>query len=213
MTLTYYSPRLMSPAAITAGLSPFHCTVCDSHVSKQAEKDSAFWEPVPKFRCERCGDVEGRISVLPDSSHLLDLQTAMESTWYHATCVDDWYEKIQSGSGMKKHQGKFLYIHAGTEAAARDIAEDRYFKTPAPGEKIVLNELILRPETILMERMVDDHETWEGFHSVTKKSTEAISNDGFRYVNRWESPGAISILVDARKVALVARKEIFSRSS
>ena len=203
------TPQLMPQSVVDAGLSPFRCGNCGNHIEKSAERFSSYWQEVPVLACETCGDAQaGCITVAPSSAHLLQKTAVKESVWYHATYVEDWFEKVSTGHGMKRETGDFLYIHVGTEDASRDLADSKYFTHPRDGERIMLYKLKVKSDAVLAPSILNDIETWWDYSSVTAETNTAIGGDAVRYLNRWESPGSISLLVDARMLELVNVEEL-----
>lgn len=207
--LTATTPELMPQVAVDAGLSPFCCGNCGNHIEKSAERFSSYWQEVPVLACKTCGDAQaGSITVAPSSAHLLQPTAVKESIWYHATYVEDWFNKVSTGHGMKRETGDFLYIHVGNENASRDLADSKYFTHPEDGEKIVLYQLKVKADAVLAPSIFNDIETWWDYSSVTAETRTAIGGDAARYLNRWESPGSISLLVDARMLEMVGVEEL-----
>jgi hypothetical protein len=213
--LTSTNPEVMPQGVIDAGLSPFRCDRCGQHVTEEVVRFSRIWYEEPLLKCTTCEDgfQKGSVTVVPSSAFLLDVENVRKTSWFHATCVDDWFEKVSSGHGMEKETGDFLYIHVGSEEAARDIAEDKYFRNPRDGERISLYELRLVTDLALSPLILNDGETWWDYSSVTAETRAAVGGDAARYLNRWESPGSISLLIDARKLELVSVREIHSRGA
>lgn len=207
--LTAIYPELMPQSAFDADLSAFRCEGCAGHISKQEESESQIWHEKPLVDCSLCGETQtGSITVEPSSSSLLLQGEAERTIWFHATYVDDWFEKISTGHGMEGESGDFLYVHVGSEAAARDIASDKYFNNFEEFESLSLYQVRLKSGALVSSRIVNDDETWRDFGSVTEESAVAIGGDVVRYLNRWESPGSISLLVDARQLELVKVTEL-----
>jgi hypothetical protein len=211
-TLKAIYPDLMPFEAAAVGFSPFRCDNCGTHITKKNEAGSPIWHEVPLVECDLCeGDThEGSITVTPSSAHLLSQDAVRETVWFHATYVEDWFEKISTGHGMEREDGDFLYVHVGSEDAARDIAKYKYFDGYSFSDEpiVMLYQVKLKTGAKLSSRVVNDNETWRDFGSVVEGSKEAIGGDAVRYLNRWESPGSISLLVDARQLELVGVEQI-----
>jgi hypothetical protein len=209
-TLIAIYPEVMCQSAVDAGLSPFRCDDCGEHITKSNESISAIRYEVPLVKCDLCGDGgPGSITVTPSSAHLLQEDAVRDTIWYHATYVEDWFEKVTTGHDMEREDGNFLYIHVGSENAAREIANHKYFDSYGGDEpKVMLYQVKLKADASLSSRIVNDNETWRDFESVSEESKSAIGGDAVRYLNRWESPGSISLLVDARQLELVAVEQL-----
>lgn len=202
-------PELMPQADFDAGLSPFRCDNCGKHIPKENERLSSYWLTEPTLACNTCdGPQKGSITVLPTSAHLLDLEAVRGALWFHATYVEDWFQKVSTGHGMKCEAGDFMYLHVGSEEASRDLADSKYFTHPREGERIMLHQLKLKAEAVLADPIFCDIETWWDYSSVTEETWKVFGGDVVRYLNRWEAPGSISLLVDARQVELVSVEEL-----
>lgn len=204
--LSAIHPELMPLTAANAGLSAFRCNTCGNHITKQNESDSPIFHEVPLVECDTCpGEVQqGSITVVPDSVQFLQASAVKDVVWYHATYVDDWFNRVSTGQGMEGEDGDFLYIHVGSEQAARDIARDKYFSAYGGDLDVSLYQVRLKADAVLSPRVVNDDETWRDFSSVTDETAEAMGGDAVRYLNRWEAPGSISLLVDARQLEFVS---------
>lgn len=212
-TLIAIYPEVMSQSAVDAGLSPFRCDNCSTHITKQNESDSPLWHEEPLMECNFCwGLQKGSITVIPTSSSLLQAEVARDTIWFHSTYVENWFEKVSTGQGMEEQRedGDFLYVHVGSEDAARDNANYKYFDGYSFSDEptVMLYQVKLKADAVLSSRVVNDDETWRDFGSVVDGSKEAIGGDAVRYLNRWESPGSISLLVDARQLELVSVERI-----
>lgn len=205
-TLSALHPELMPLTAANAGLSAFRCDTCGNHITKQNESDSPIFHEVPLVECDTCpGEVQqGSITVAPDSVQFLQASAVKDAVWYHATYVDDWFNRVTTGQGMEGEDGDFLYIHVGSEQAARDIARDKYFSAYGGDLDVVLYQVRLKADAVLSPDVVNDDETWRDFSSVTDETAETMGGDAVRYLNRWEAPGSISLLVDARQLEFVS---------
>lgn len=217
-TLIAIYPEVMRQSAVDAGLSPFRCDNCSTHITKQNESDSPLWHEVPLVECELCEDLnEGSITVIPESSSLLQAEVARDTIWFHTTYVENWFEKVSTGQVMEEQRedGDFLYVHVGSENAALDNAHYKYFDGYSHSDEptVMLYQVKLKADAVLSPRVVNDDETWRDFDSVVEGSKEAIGGDAVRYLNRWESPGSISLLVDARQLELVSVQQIHNSLS
>lgn len=217
-TLIAIYPEVMRQSAADAGLSPFRCDNCSTHITKQNESDSPLWHEIPQVECNLCGDLQaGSITVIPESSSLLQAEVARDTIWFHTTYVENWFEKVSTGQGMEegREDGDFLFVHVGSEAAALDNAHYKYFDGYSSSDEptVMLYQVRLKADAVLSARVVNDNETWRDFDSVVEGSKEAIGGDAVRYLNRWESPGSISLLVDARQLELVSVQQIHNSLS
>jgi predicted RNA-binding Zn-ribbon protein involved in translation (DUF1610 family) len=206
MELTRIAPEAMSTTAIEENLSAFTCGGCGTHATKEAEHQSIHENFADDVYCEECGFIQSVVvTVEGDSLHLLDEDKAREAVWYHATDMKDWHEKVSTGWRMRPDE--FLFAHVGTEKAARDIATKKYFQYN-PEAVVYLYRITLKEGTVIADYIADDMMIWEGFDIAHEESLETAEGDAVRYLNRWEAPGSISLLVNASKLEFMSVETI-----
>lgn len=134
--------------------------------------------------------------VHPSSVELLDKETAQKTTWFHTTSIEHWEVKIL------EHEKRIPYVHAGTLEAALDRFEHQ------KNSYGWVYELQLSDDCILADEVYEDHDRWD--YSVQEGFTErdGIVKHAIRYINRWESVGSISILLDPRRMKVVGKRKI-----
>jgi hypothetical protein len=209
-TLKIIHPDLMPFEAVEAELSPYRCDNCGTHITQQDEWFSRYWTwyEEPYIECGNCGGShDGSITVIPSSAHLLSQEEVRNTIWYHTTSVENWFQKVSTGHGMEDAVGEFLYVHVGIEDAARHVAQYKYFNH-LEKERVMMYQVRLKTDAVLSPHVVHDNETWGDFNSVTDETREVIGGDAIRYLNRCESAGSISLLVDARQLELVGVEQI-----
>lgn len=205
MVLTRITPRLMSEKAHQSKASAFACSKCGTHTTKEHETE-IIRDGFPRdMECTVCGTYEEiAVTVNPASAHLMNEPAARSMVWYHATHVEDWYRKVSTGEKMEA--GEFLFVHVGTEEAALDIAITKYFQYNL--KKVYMYKVTLKDSASLAGHIVDDDTFWEDFEIADPTSLKAATADAVRYLNRWESPGSISMLVNASALELVSVETI-----
>lgn len=205
------NPVVMSEDIDPTVYSALPCPNCSSYVAEGT---------TPFSVCTECNHALGGGSgVFPDvlhsSSHLLSKETAQEVRWFHATTVTSWHERLLAGfnADTENYDDGTLYVHVGTEAAALDIAHSKHLAWNG-GDKVYFYELALKSDCVLSDDLLKDLNDW--FFKVTPTTKRILNGDAIRYVNRWESCGSISLLVDPRmlevkKVSTIDKSSITPR--
>lgn len=144
--------------------------------------------------CPNCGlsvrKADCDILVRPSSERYRDLDAVMSSSWFHFTFVDDWFNVV-TGKGQLTPA-----VHVGTFDAAVERGRDaiNYYDTPTND----LYEIRFKPGTKFDDLIHSDKENrWE-------ERASDLPYDAARYVNKYESPGSISIICDPRVLEVVA---------
>jgi hypothetical protein len=167
----------------------------------QQRSKASYWMLV----CQHCGkqtettfgiedcwvDVESR------SEKLLDDSTAKNARWFHVTTRENWVEEIATIT----EKGTFI-LHAGTREAATERAKD---SIRVKGTAYYVHELVLDEDANLAPHILYDENNWPMYDSRhTEEWDEEIhAYDAARYINIWEAPGSVSILVKGTKVKVV----------
>lgn len=155
--------------------SSWHCIYCKEYLTRDYSYIAVNWESIP----------------------LMDEQTALYSTWYHATTRPDWYNGITMNNAV---------THIGTYVAARHKFDGIYFTSSK-----WLYKLRLKPDVLMHPDISDDLNCWptqvwdaplvdliNAWHE-----GEITPRGAVRYVNRYEDPGSISILCDPSVIEVV----------
>lgn len=210
MKIQPITPVTMTEEESLNGDSAFMCVVCGSRFKRTQEESILMQENGclrgEELLCE-C-DTKPMlkmldVSVQHDSIPLLDKTVAKTASWFHATIVDDWHEKVSTGFEM--YDGEIPYVHVGNLSAAMDMANHRYFEQ----EKFAtvdLYEITLMEDAVLSDTVCDDGNFW--YNHITERTREDLGGDAIRYVNKWESIGSISLLVDPRKIKVTKVTEL-----
>lgn len=134
----------------------------------------------------------------------MDTQALRESSWFHATTSHDWFARIDSTRDY--NDGTPPLVHVGTREAAMDRA--RVFVAHS-GENADLTV------TLLEFRLANHAKVAVGFEMDEENLWEVEANKGKMhgidaqpYVNRFESPGSISLLVNPDLLVLESGKDI-----
>jgi hypothetical protein len=161
------------------------------------DKDNTFREFTP----DDCKvDVESR------SADLVNAAPARAATWYHATTRENWDKNIL----VRKPQEGDLFVHLGTKSAAVERIHD---SLDHKGGTFYLHEVKLVEDANLASHILSDGNCWpthtnsderyaDSWEPVDWKN-EIQAYDAVRYLNRWETPGSVSMLARATKIQVV----------
>lgn len=130
----------------------------------------------------------GKSTVLDVSyrvADLLDIEEAKEYYWYHSTVQDNWQETAVDSN---------VWVHIGLWETADVITENyaKYGLTP------VVHKIELHESIRIHPAIFEDHNVWPrviGENVDDEEFSKAAKWDAFRYVNSYETPGFISLLV------------------
>lgn len=194
------TPEVMDSNSYANDLSAFFCHHCKEHMGKTEQQELTTDCYTVCFCGEKSSIYTTGLKVLPEAVPFLQPDTIKETEWFHATRVEDWLHLIQSSPQRP-------YVHAGTKAAALQLAADQYFNgNPEHDEDIFLWKLTINPNAVIAEDIVDDESRWN--RTVQKCSREHLGGDIQRYLNRWESSGSISLLLDPLTISSATMSHI-----
>ena len=180
--------------------SPLSCIHCNTVLSKEDAHNiikEIEYEEYFKCSCGKGSSIEELdVFILPTSIHLLDKDVAKDNIWFHTTNRENWETKVKTAERVP-------YIHAGTFEAAMERHEDR------KSTYGWIYELRMKPECELADDVYSDLNRWDD-----EVDEDGIfepddihydhPKDALRYVNKWESVGSISLLMDPRMMEVVA---------
>lgn len=181
------------------------CKACGAPVSRL---DLAKALHAVKGTCS-CGGSLARsrlkIGVRLESEKLFKLEEAKATTFFHATDRRGW------GTAVNGRTPRF--IHIGEREAAVDRALTKYRRFRAADNHVwAFYELRVRPEATMGKRLTD------GGVDVAKKLKLGENGDYNPYVNRFEGPGTVSVVIPNTAVEIVGvrpvrSKELFEAAS
>jgi hypothetical protein len=119
-------------------------------------------------------------------------------SWFHATRVKNWYSKLSKIDGM---------AHIGEYEASKDIMCSGVEKLVESGSSRKLSQV----KYYLWElRFTDEAEFFPTLEAdVEDESVDCYVEDvSTLYVNRWESPGSISVYTPVRSLTPVGMKVV-----
>lgn len=185
--------------------SVFACPSCFSILSAEDAKfiiDGELHDDLNVVECDDCGDVftadTMEVNVAPDSERLLDAGHAKASEWFHISDSANWLDEVTGDDDFVP------YIHAGTLQSALDRYEAHKGKTA------YLYKFNLADTTTIDSTIYDDRNAWPeevGFPCTLTDERTGEAVDCLRYLNRWEDPGSISILLDPRIIVDISMME------
>lgn len=142
------------------------------------------------YHCE-CGwrlSLHELVIVPTDSATARMKDSPSKFRWFHATQVPDWYHAVVSAG---------VSVHVGEYEASRDIALAEWYKNDE-ADPFWLYEVEVDPSAPVASRVYRD------------MNSDDVFRQGMvcRYVNRWESPGCLSLYLPARFLKVVSICEL-----
>lgn len=163
------------------GRSACCCVRCEKFFPSDKNPDA--FGALRTMKCPSCDTIysypEERTYILPNSIQRMNTQACKQLMWYHTTLNPNWFEEVTSQED--------LLVHIGTKEAAEDMANNFLVH----GHKTVYTYWlkVLSPTSISPDFVLDTNE-WPDYYD---KYNHAY--DAHRYVNDFESPGSVSMLV------------------
>lgn len=192
--------KRMSPAASAAGLSALYCCKCGNHFSITEQERLLNNYGVDCSKCDhREDEMEAGVTIHPDYFDFLkkDNLRANDRVWYHATTRENWYDSLESYAFTTERDP---LVHIGSKATALDRA--RQMAKIWRGEGWLHTVKIL-PYAEISNFVVEDMNYWpERAHEIGRGDFKKFTSVT-RYLNRYEEPGSISLLVDYRVIRVV----------
>lgn len=154
-----------------------HCTYCCDRSNSTSESDCL---------ANHYYDILDANIVLREKAQemMKNPSTIMDNLWYHVTDTPP-EEMVFDGS---------FSMHVGQPETVKALQEIQYQE-----EKVYLYTFRLKENTIIHKDFVDDYNNWYTYD--TKIANNEVS--GFAYINRWEAPGSMSLLVRNDTVELI----------
>lgn len=170
--------------------SPVRCIGCDTYITSEQEDYIFRSRDIEDDQCHNCGNDLQEDTVIadihPSSEHLLDMDNAKAAFWFHATNRSDWMGDLLEYKDVD--EDSVPLVHVGTLDAALNIMADKYSRTT---DLTYLYRVRLAPDAVIDTELYEDENFWPD------RTSEICGPDNaFRYVNRWEATGSISMLVD-----------------
>ena len=184
-------------------LSNLICPRCHYHLTKQDEDAILYrWYSVDCKSCDLHMDAYMNVpDVVLDRScySLKSVGTAKANTWWHYTSSsENWLNEVIDAG---------VWVHIGTKESALAMKRIRYI-TDAQVETRMFR-LKIDPSIIMSHVIYRDDNSWP----VDLWDTEMVDQprigrgvSAIRYVNKYESPGQISLMIDPRFLLTVSQE-------
>lgn len=176
--------------------SPMRCVQCGTYITAAQEDYVVRFYDCDEHECWECGrtlSIYGVVvDVHPDSEHLLDVSNAKNAVWYHATNRENWMDDLMNYGKLHGSRTGYPLVHVGTLDAATSILSDKYASSD---DWIYLYKVKLSPTAVLDTELYEDENMWP-----RRTRDINVPSNAFRYVNRYEATGSISILMDPREL-------------
>lgn len=171
--------------------SSAQCIMCEGFYPEDWQRfEAKFRVNIPCGCGSRTSNRFSTIYISQDSAHLLEPDKAKSEVWYHVTSMENWHETLLD----TEINPVTPLVHVGTLKAALERME--YFVANHWDEQSYhLYAVTLKEGARLDPNIYDDEDKWPsevGYSILFRKYST------FRYVNKFESPGSISLLADPR---------------
>lgn len=156
----------------------------------------------PLSRCDSCKSSEiAAYRVSAAGKELVDDKgKAKTATWFHATRVENWDKKIFKSGAT---------VHIGDEATATELADDHFnnelsfFEDKEELREYTLYEITLKPEASISDVVCND--LVYNWTKDTDAFAKLVGDDFVRYVNTYESSGAVSMIGNPNMFTIVRK--------
>lgn len=160
--------------------SPFRCPECGRAASRTEHANLLISGYAVECTCGFIYDNEIAEVVLRQGSlKYLNTVEVFNNYWWHTTYLTNWFKDIRNYHGDTKVY--LPMVHLGTFNAACDRGRWEGYTN--------LFRVRLKNSAKIMPEVQDDKTIWPSL-------AEDYEYDIIRYVNRWESAGSISLLVN-----------------
>lgn len=197
------------------GYSGVSCTICHSFFTdKELEAET------PRINCAICEtpNYEGGFitAVRYDDLPLFNKQEVYDRDWYHITLKPNWSEEI-----TKAHPRDQPYVHLGSMASAKHRMKILINKSEGKisEDDFYCYEVLVKPNAAIADRVVgdDDSEAPKSAGQLHYQLTEELGEQTHfyeefgvtRYVNSYESQGAISLSAHPSSIVIADRNRGF----
>lgn len=176
--------------APTEAESSLRCSGCSRYLSN-VELDRYILQDITPQCCLGVSGAELVFDMRKDATPFMVTQTAKKAEWFHATDRAQWMDDL-----MANPASEIPLVHVGTRETAVTLMMDKYnFST----ETTYLYKVTVESDTEFHADIFADENEWPETLGEKRPNGEA-----YRYVNNWESTGAISLLLDPRKLKIEA---------
>jgi len=185
--------------------SNYYCLDCN----EQFPKSDDFKTPSWRKKCQQCGEVSedgvaGHV-LKPGDERFFEKEAVLESEWYHYTAHGaDWEAFLEPGNPKAK------LVHLGSKESALDRKSHTRLARSG-SEELRLYRVRLKPGAVVAENILQD----DPFNA---KSAPLVSEGGVqkgilmggvtRYLNAYEDPGSMSLMVNPELIEIVDMTEL-----
>lgn len=186
-------------------MSAIFCDNCGTYATLE---QNAIFDNGSTDNCRECGaflsyTISG-LSVRSDNAQFLDAAEVRKATWFHATLRNDWVGDLTQTNAQVHSEDSTgepsLMVHVGTADAALTRLIDA-MKSQNQTEGYVY-ELRIKDSAEIHDLVYDDaNETCPEWSY--QCGPKGYSTGVTRYVNRYESIGSISLLINSEAFEVV----------
>ena len=191
----------MTPGEFLCTLDPmdsnYLCPNCGTPFSKEDER-SLIWNKIFWLTCSWCltSGLRAKDMVIEVSEACGKFSTdagVVSSNWFHYTTERDWLETVRAAD---------VWVHVGTRASAEALREQRE-DGGKPAYSFMYTLVLETPQ--IAAQTATDWNRWPTYTTENRVNGGALQpgTDVVRYVNRWEEPGEISLLVKPEVLQVV----------
>ena len=197
-------------------VSNLYCRVCGTNLVREQET-SLLFSYVPAT-CGTCGLVVDDVTdlgVRPDPSceiFCTDPSTVLSTEWFHYTWEPLGPGTVEEPTWLSSVIAARIWVHVGTWTSSTALARHRKFELSQSAQSGIPRSLYtvrIKPEHALIDPIVaSDLNYWPDL-------LEDGPDDGYvgnvvRYVNAFEAPGQVSLLIDPNLLEVVAVSDVDS---
>lgn len=146
--------------------------------------------------------------LVEDASKIfLHRKAVIETEWFHYTMVEDWLNEVRKAG---------VWVHIGTMRSVRALRRHRMDYKHSAGEGRYVHTLRLA-KPVVDPAVAVDRNVWPVATTDRRIRVVEGPNDFrdlapkvnvVRYLNRWEAPGSISLLVDPQALEVVNTRKM-----
>ena len=155
-----------------------------------------------KLKAETMG-----IKLLRSSIPLFDSAYAKKQTWFHATARADWLPSLQDMEDAPlTHLGSFN----AAVTRGKDLRDDTHRQY---GEEWYLYEVSIEPTAYFENKVFnDDDQKFPYYISDLEESSNRYGSGAIRYVNSFEEPGSVSLIINPQLLTVVKATRVHQDS-
>lgn len=154
-----------------------------------------------------CSGYDVGVALRVDSKKFLNKQEVLDTKWFHTSTYENWEATV----GHQAAEGRD-YVHLGTKDAARErneIVAVNIDDDPLYIYEIEIDRSSSIEDKVYYEDPFDNRDLPKVQGSNSSDVTKASDEPGItRYVNHFESPGSISLVVDPSKIRILSKTRV-----